>query len=144
LGEADLLRARELVAAAVGLQTDRGDVLAIHSADALGHSGSVTTPVANPVNAETLAVPAKGPSASDRPRHGSELFNVPSALALALATAMMLIALAVVYRSRRAAAGAGASSPTGHELNAQEREVLLQQLRQWLGNPEQRNQGTSL
>jgi flagellar M-ring protein FliF len=154
LGDAELLRARELVAAAVGLQTERGDVLAIHAVDSLSQAGLPAASLTTGGKHDAVASPGEqlspASSATARtplvPRPASALMpiiNVPSALALILGLVMMLVALALVVRWRNTKSAPSATAPTTRELDAQEREALLRQLRQWL-NPSEGNNPEAL
>ena len=125
LDDMQIEKVRELVAAAVGLNAQRGDRIAVHSMPALASSmaTAVQAPVAGP--AVDAAPPTNGDGAAQQPG-----LSANEAWQAALLLVAAALAIAVVARSLRRRPQP-AASPVG-ALDMHQRQQALAQLESWL------------
>ena len=122
IDEAESARLRQLLAAAVGLQADRGDVIAIHAIGALKPALPASAAVVDVGGADAMPVKAAVP-----PAVASQV-SVPVLLAGLLGVVALMLVVSLLLRGQRRV-------PAGSALNDHEREALLQSVRQWLAQP---------
>lgn len=128
LEAAEIDKVRELVGAAVGLNRQRGDVIAVHSMAAIGSAAPLHATVA--ASADDEAPPERATPSIDRPIKSSEDKGSGPAIAV-LALLLLAAAAAWLYMSRRANAASPRSQRTPTLDDAQRGEVLAQ-VRAWL------------
>lgn len=125
LSDADMERARQLVATAVGLQTERGDMVSIQS---------LATSWMPPAAAAASAPMPPGSATIDRPATPLKRSpEGPAALSVAWVLAGLLVIGLLAFAAlnlRRRPASSGA--PSNQPLAPAEREALLKSLQQWL------------
>jgi flagellar M-ring protein FliF len=119
VGQAQIAKIRDLVAATVGLMPSRGDTIAVNSIDQFVKNRHETA-VEEAIPAATVAAPI-AVAKSDAANGNGNLFGVLLALML---TGILLLVLLLRRMARRA--GAPAS------LSGAEREQTLGQIRQWI------------
>lgn len=126
LSESELGRVRQLVATAIGLQPNRGDVVTVHSmADLSAPSGQAAQAASQALLTaprETMLPPRSMGAGPGQPASGA----VAGVLALMLVLA--LVGAAALFWSRRRPAAA----PARTTLTEQERRALLASLKSWL------------
>ena len=127
LSDADMDRARQLVATAVGLQPDRGDQVSVQS---LAAHWSPATPAA--ASAPALSTPAaERPALKARPVEVEARASASVAWALGALLGALLLGLAALRWHARSVR-AGAKPAPARPLAPEEREALLKTLQQWL------------
>lgn len=119
LPPARLKELTQVLSMAVGLNSARGDEIAISSLDqfAAGSEAALTKPAAGAAAAEVAAAPV-----SSAGRWSAMPYALLAAAVLAVALIIVLLGLASARRR-----------PAGAPLTAEERDRLLAQMRQWLG-----------
>ena len=134
LADADVSRVKELVAASVGLQAARGDVVSVYSmAGRAVASQAVLAPAgmstAPPDSAPQVAGQA---DQSAQPSAGLGAGGWPTGVGAAAALLLAVLAMVLLragHRTKRVEAGA--SRP----MTAQERDAVLRSVQQWLAQP---------
>ena len=122
MSDADLERVRDIVAASIGVNRERGDVVTVQAIAPPAEAASATP--AAPV-AATAAPVAVRPHAADKPA-------ATTWIALAIAAALGVL-VAVVLAARR---GRGRPAAGARPLSGAEREQLLLSLQAWLAEPD--------
>jgi flagellar M-ring protein FliF len=133
LGDEQMARVRSLVAMAAGLNEQRGDAIAVHSIDQLLIA-----------SAETGAASLAASTASENPQSGltaGRIAGLPLTWIAGLAGAFLLLAgsgawLVARWRARRA-------EELQRRLLEQQREGLLNEIRQWLAADRANQLGTA-
>ena len=121
LDSADTDKLRELVAAAVGLDRQRGDVIAVHSMAAMS----------GPSEAAVMPIAAKDDPAPARTDPASKATHADSGSIVSIGAALlgiaMLLAVAVALAQRRTRASAAPAT-----LDEAQRDEVLAKVRGWL------------
>ncbi|MGM9514299.1 flagellar basal-body MS-ring/collar protein FliF [Roseateles sp. DB2] len=128
LSDADMERARQLVATAVGLQPDRGDHVSVQS---LAAQWTPATSAATASVSTQNAQPAERPVLKAQPADAVPRASAAVAWALAALLGVLLLALAA-GRWHARGARQGTKPEPGQRLATEEREALLKTLQQWL------------
>lgn len=124
LADTEASRVKELVAASVGVQAARGDVISVYSmARPALLAPSVTAELA------THAAAAQDQEAQPSPGLGSSAFLAGGAVLALAALAMLATTLRSRQRANRVAA------PAATPMTAQERDAVLRSVQHWLAQP---------
>ena len=120
-------RVKELVAAAVGLDSKRGDGIAVYAMEQLAGIAPTEEPAATPpAPVQKAAAPAPVASVDREDRLAGWM---PIALAIAF---VLILALSLVTVARRRARPPKPAAPQPRVLTAAEREAVLRNVRQWV------------
>jgi flagellar M-ring protein FliF len=132
LDDAQVARVRELIAASVGLQPSRGDVIAVYSM-------ASTMPEASVADVQGAALPAASMPKAQRPS-ASEHGRLGWPVAAAVLLAVLLAGVMGWQIYRRPGAKVVAGSPSSRNLSPAERDAVLKSVHEWLAAPEVRRE----
>ncbi len=120
LDEARLQKLREVISAAVGLDTNRGDAIALYAVDKFVDGSAVSRSIDGDTTNDAYDSAPKGAMS-------------PSGYLRANATLLVLVLIVVILGSITFILLRQRNAPRGRVLSPQEREEMLAELQQWMG-----------
>lgn len=129
LGDVELTRVRQLVASAVGMQPDRGDVVTVHTLAELGAQQTTDAAAPTPNAADPLTKPAdvRAAATASADSATAKVSAVPQVIGGVLLAIALVALLVWVMRARQLRVPSA-----GPALSTAEREALLANVKRWL------------